>query len=373
MRILFDGELHVHYGFINLTTNADELDFDHAIGGQVNGLCGAASPGALRLITGLHTGNVPITVEWHDQEPLLAVDWEDVVEAPINVENADAVLAAFDSFEPLRLPAVGPHRARYCARGLDAAHAQDTRMDGEPAPDRYLLQLWPALPAPDQIVRQSSALAAYWHGEARETSPPPPPPTPEELAEAARREEAERLAAEAASAERLDLLSWGGSRPSERLRSIGGPAMQIARLDRELAELIAALDPAGQRAIARWTARDACRRAGDATLDWAPALRALDRGEPLPAPFDDRKRVWQALFPGPRRMVVTRVVSGATPRAHRPLAPAASALSAVLGAAGDDPARAAMSALNDAAVAHADPAGYLAQVRADVPDIVRRG
>ncbi|MGH8961452.1 MAG: hypothetical protein ACRDWT_09620, partial [Jatrophihabitantaceae bacterium] len=142
--------------------------------------------------------------------------------------------------------------------------------------------------------------------------------------------------------------------------------------DRELAELIAALDPAGQRAIARWTARDACGRAADAALDWAPALRALDRGEPLPAPFDDRERVTRTLFPGPSVVSAILVTSPESRPAHT-LDPAAAALGAVLGAADEDPARGAMSALNDAAAAHADPAGYLAQVRADVPGIVRRG
>ncbi|MGH8961961.1 MAG: hypothetical protein ACRDWT_12375, partial [Jatrophihabitantaceae bacterium] len=86
---MFDGELQVQYGFIHVQALGHEIDFDHAIGGQVNGLCGAADPGALRLITGLHTGSVPVTVEWHDHEPPLTLDWEDVVEAPINVENVD--------------------------------------------------------------------------------------------------------------------------------------------------------------------------------------------------------------------------------------------------------------------------------------------
>ena len=35
------------------------------------------------------------------------------------------------------------------------------------APDRYLLQLWPAEPAPDAVVREGSEIAAYWHGVAR--------------------------------------------------------------------------------------------------------------------------------------------------------------------------------------------------------------
>jgi hypothetical protein len=43
----------------------------------------------------------------------------------------------------------------------------DTTEEGEAAPDRYLLQLWPAPEAPDVLVRQTSAIAAYWHSVAR--------------------------------------------------------------------------------------------------------------------------------------------------------------------------------------------------------------
>lgn len=44
--------------------------------------------------------------------------------------------------------------------------------------DRYLLQLWPALPAPDAVVRRGSENASYWHGVAAATDPPPPPANP---------------------------------------------------------------------------------------------------------------------------------------------------------------------------------------------------
>ena len=71
----------------------------------------------------------------------------------------------------------GTHRARWCATGMDEAHDR-TRLDGEPEIDRYLLQLWPALPAPDAVVRRAGENAASWHGFAAGTGPPPPPATP---------------------------------------------------------------------------------------------------------------------------------------------------------------------------------------------------
>lgn len=72
-----------------------------------------------------------------------------------------------ESAEPLPLPAGGPYRVRYCARGMDAARDLDTRLDDDPAPDAYLLQLWPAPPAPDAVLRVTAAAAAYRHDHAR--------------------------------------------------------------------------------------------------------------------------------------------------------------------------------------------------------------
>lgn len=114
MAVLFDADVPVHYGFINLFGADDE-------------------------------------------------DQADLME-----------LTSFqDSFE-LRLPAVRSLRARYCASGMEAARGADSVMDEEPTVDRYLLQLWPAAPAPDAVVRLTSDIAAYWHGEARAIAPRQP-------------------------------------------------------------------------------------------------------------------------------------------------------------------------------------------------------
>ncbi|SEF35067.1 hypothetical protein SAMN05421837_107715 [Amycolatopsis pretoriensis] len=54
---------------------------------------------------------------------------------------------------------------------MDTGREQDTRLDGEAERDSYVLQFWPAPPAPDAVVRQHSAAAAYWHGFARKLPP----------------------------------------------------------------------------------------------------------------------------------------------------------------------------------------------------------
>jgi hypothetical protein len=67
---------------------------------------------------------------------------------------------------PLALPAV-PVRVRYCASGMDLARAADTRpRDGSPI-DRYLLQFWGSADEGDEVLKQTSEVAAYWHDWAR--------------------------------------------------------------------------------------------------------------------------------------------------------------------------------------------------------------
>jgi hypothetical protein len=53
---VFDREIHIHYGQFYMESGSgwppDPLQ--ESLGGQANGLCGAAVPGQLFLITGLH-------------------------------------------------------------------------------------------------------------------------------------------------------------------------------------------------------------------------------------------------------------------------------------------------------------------------------
>lgn len=93
-------------------------------------------------------------------EPVLLVQWAGEASWPLEMMPIDL-------------------RARYCGWGMDQARQADTILAGEPELDRYLLQFWPASPAPDQVLKQTSANAAYWHRYAQEL---PPPPSAEEKA-----------------------------------------------------------------------------------------------------------------------------------------------------------------------------------------------
>ncbi|WP_093089895.1 hypothetical protein [Pseudonocardia oroxyli] len=168
---LFEGDLFVSYGQIFLEELAawdagPELEMHFA--GQTNGLCGVAAPQRICLLTGLHTGWVRLTVELHDVPPAVAEQWEDVVEASFTPTASPLQLIGLMANESyaLPLPAGASLRARYCAIGMDAAR-DGSRSEGDPVLDRYLLQLWPAPPTPDTVLRRHSRTAAYWHDFAR--------------------------------------------------------------------------------------------------------------------------------------------------------------------------------------------------------------
>ena len=179
MPIVFDQEIHVHYGqFYVQDQTPFETEMNESFGGQANGLCGAAVPGLLFLITGLHTGQTRVTIEVLDAPAPIGDEWEEVVEASFRPETAGLYLVQWAAEASWTLPlAPIDYRVRYSATGMDRAREQDTLLEGEPLLDRYLLQLWPAPPAPDAVIRETSEQAAYWHAYARTL---PPPPTPQE-------------------------------------------------------------------------------------------------------------------------------------------------------------------------------------------------
>lgn len=275
MRTLMTGPAWVHYAQIYVESSDDSMpELGECFGGQQNGICGAAAPGTLFLITGLHTGKVDFAVELHDEEPPLDDSWEDVVEVSYRPAG-EVVLNGWggEGRWPLALDPVD-YRVRYCGWGMDAGHQSAGPMDDEPLVDRYLLQFWPAAPAPDRVIKQASAQAAYWHSEARKT---PPPPTPEQRAEQERQREQRK--AEERRAEKL--RGWGGTPPSERLEGIW-KAYHLALDYRPLLDAAEAADPETQWAIARWITRRTCVESGLDQVDWiATTLDGLDRGEPL--------------------------------------------------------------------------------------------
>ncbi|CCH31352.1 hypothetical protein ABZ816_03645 [Actinosynnema sp. NPDC047251] len=342
MRVLYEGQVWVHYGQFSVESTDGFPEMGECFGGQRNGLCGAASPGNLFLITGTHTGEVGFVVESHDGPPPLDEGWEEVVEVPFRpVGEMHLVGWAAEWSAPLDLP-VTDYRVRYSAIGMDR---EQNGLEEDPERERYLLQFWPAPPAPDEVVRLTGEQAAYWH---RFASEQPPPPTPEQKAEALRAAEAERRRAAEEALLETEKRDWGGTLPADDLRALRGrSAKGLAAYDRPLVDALAAAPEPDQRAIARWAVRRAYAEAGIAGLPWiASALDVLDRGGPPPAPFDDDRAAWQALMDDPARpSTVITTLDGTSDNFLQQ----AMAFPAIFHATGDDPLSAVVEAVWTAA------------------------
>jgi len=366
--IVFDQEIHVHYGQFYVESRTDDVfeGLTESRGGQANGLCGAAVPGLLFLTTGLHTGHTRVTVEVLDAPAPIGDEWEDVVEASFRPATAKVALVQWAGQASWPLPLVPiDYRVRYSATGMDRAQGRDTLPAGEPLLDRYQLQFWSAPLAPDAVIREASRCAAYWHAHARTL---PSPPTSLERADAKRREQEARERVRREAAKTAEARRWGGRLPDERVRRING-AQELARLDRELVDGIADLDPTTQRAVAVWAARRACAAAGLTDLDWVkPALAALERGESLP--FTDLGEAFRLLDADPH---VRRTSVAPYDGRLENLSQQHMAVPALWSAAADDPLGATLESLFHAMVTFGiDYRRLLSDVRDAFPELAER-
>ncbi|GAA3216576.1 hypothetical protein ACFO1B_15395 [Dactylosporangium siamense] len=343
MRTLFEQVIPVHYHLFSIRSG-DEYGTSTGVGGQRNGLCGAADPGSLTFTTGLHTGRVPVRVELHDTEPPPDRVWEEVVEVSYLPDTADVWLQEWGG--PGHRIALDPrdYRVRFSGVGFD--NDADERTD---PPERYLVQFWPAPPAPDRVVKQTSAGAASWHRHAQQS---PPPPTREARAEAARLEQAARDRQDEQWRREDEARYWSGRVPtSERLLQIAPWAVGLAAVDRDLVDELDATAPATLRAMAAWAARNVCDRTGIAVRPWvAEALDALDRGAPAPPAFTDFDTALAHLLEVPPGSLTQHVTIHFGDDAPPPrIDPRVSALFAVTSARDENQLLAAINAVKTAA------------------------
>ena len=164
--VLLDQLVATDYGQLDLGwTDAFGFDgeFDRFFAGQVNGVAGAADDTGVYVNLARRSGGSWVRIELVEQVPApRPEEWEDVVEVSVTIpEGARPRWSSWagEDSGPLPVPA-GTYRLRVSARGRDAGR------DGEFAEgvvDFYRLELWPAPPAPDAIMRVGSQDAAYWH------------------------------------------------------------------------------------------------------------------------------------------------------------------------------------------------------------------
>lgn len=421
MEVLFDGGVHVHYGFLALEP-ADwavgSLGFMlESIGGQANGICGARVPHAVRMQTGLHTGEVPVRVERHDERPGVADEWEDVVEVSVTLTADEYAVKAFDTSEPVGTIPAGDYRARWCAAGMDAGHELDTPAPGESAPDRYLLQLWPQDPASDEVLRQTSEQAASWHGVAAQTPavdvaqlraagwsesddgtgfvPPDsesswqviPDEWPDEEPD-----DVDMVAGADLSWTLTEVLTdddpapehamWGDRPPNDTLREWAQGCVELTFYDRDLLDELTGLSPRVLRALAVRATRTLAERAGGADLPVVvDALDVVARGGTLPPVWHDWDTA-HAIFPAQEGAddevaldveLFDSMRSGDDAPPHIPLSVDIAAVEAIRRAADPHDGRAAAHALSALIGASEDPDLAMAEIRTTIATLRATG
>jgi len=133
---------------------ADDLNPSHT--GLVS-----ADGGAIEVITGIHTGDVHVTVEPHSQLPDPAQGWEEIAEISCHSPSGELLVTSFTD-DPADLPSLasqgpGSYRLRVHACGRD--RAVDHTMVDEVV-ESYLIQSWPAAHQEPLLVKATDAYGA---------------------------------------------------------------------------------------------------------------------------------------------------------------------------------------------------------------------
>lgn len=164
--ILYKDKFPVHYGqFYLLSEEGIGAELGECFAGQNNGLCGTAQQGMAFFITGLHTGNIGLEIVLEDTELPLDNKAGEIVEASCFVPESGVALEAWGGEPKLPLHITsGFYRIRYSA--YDFAKAEETGEFEAGDVETYKVQIWPAEPEKDIVIKVSTDQANYWHTEA---------------------------------------------------------------------------------------------------------------------------------------------------------------------------------------------------------------
>jgi hypothetical protein len=130
-----------------------------------NGLIVVQS-GVSVINTGIHTGNVHVSVSLHDQPPPVDVEeWEEVVEVSLSSQLGEVRVCGMGGGLPEGLPVLtydgsGDYRIRVHAKGRDTAVDMSTM---DPVED-YLISVWKAPRAPQTVHRATDQYGATLRG-----------------------------------------------------------------------------------------------------------------------------------------------------------------------------------------------------------------
>jgi hypothetical protein len=121
----------------------------------------SADGGAIEVTTGVHTGEVFVTVEPHSQRPDPAPGWEEIAEISCHSLSGEVFVTSFMD-DPADLPSLasqgpGSYRLRVHARGRDRAVDQTTV---DEVVESYLIQSWPAAHQDALLVKATDTYGA---------------------------------------------------------------------------------------------------------------------------------------------------------------------------------------------------------------------
>jgi hypothetical protein len=134
---------------------ATDLEREH------NGLVRVAD-GAITVMTGIHTGDVDLTVTLHAAQPTPdSGAWQEIVEISAHSASGELMVRAIMDDLDEELPALsfngpGDYRLRIHARGRDTA----VDLAPDEVTEWYLIQAWPAPAQEVTVLRQSDAYGA---------------------------------------------------------------------------------------------------------------------------------------------------------------------------------------------------------------------
>ncbi|MER5968555.1 hypothetical protein ABT112_02205 [Streptomyces sp. NPDC002055] len=158
------GQLFVHYSQFLVQEEAGSVTEDLPLGD--NGLV-EAGEGRLTVHTGIHTGDIEVTLRAYGTEPEAELaGFEEVVEVSVTSPSGNLTVGELmtdpGAFPSLAPQGPGSYRLRFHARGRDTAPDEAP----EHVVEWYLIQSWPAPPAPPQALALNDACGA----ELREAS-----------------------------------------------------------------------------------------------------------------------------------------------------------------------------------------------------------
>ncbi|MEU8893400.1 hypothetical protein [Streptomyces sp. NPDC048442] len=142
-------EVWVEYRQFYLADPELGTDLVPPVDAAVNGVLAVADDAAL-ILTGLHTGNVHVTVQTEATDPGTAPGtWEYIAETTLTSTTGTLVVHGYEDGPLDDLPSLTPHgpgtyRLRLHNHGRAHAYALDTTGPDEDSGEHYHLQTWPA-------------------------------------------------------------------------------------------------------------------------------------------------------------------------------------------------------------------------------------